>query len=202
MSNMSQETTSRQDEILIAAFSQFKQYGFRKTSMEDIAQATGISRASLYTHFENKEEIFKSACIAINDQSLDEVAQILKGTEKPASKTSPLVVRMEAALMARYGPLLEIAQSPHGSEIYDENNRLCGELVSDSAKRLNDLLAKALRVSDRAGEINLKNAQLSALATAELIQLAATGVKQGAPDVAMFQKKLSSFLRIFLSGLC
>ena len=49
---------SKRNDIIEAAFTQFIQYGFQKTTMADIAVATGISRPSIYTYFENKEEIF------------------------------------------------------------------------------------------------------------------------------------------------
>ena len=49
---------SKHNDIIEAAFTQFIQYGFQKTTMADIAVATGISRPSIYTYFENKEEIF------------------------------------------------------------------------------------------------------------------------------------------------
>ena len=38
----------KRDTILDAAYRQFSRYSFRKTSMEDIAQAAGISRASIF----------------------------------------------------------------------------------------------------------------------------------------------------------
>ncbi len=197
LSNMSQEPDLKRDAILAAAFAQFSQYGFRKTSMEDIAKATGISRASLYTRFDNKEDIFRAACFAINEQTLNEAARLLKGSKGKPS----LRVRVTQALLARYGPLLEIAHSPHGAEIYDENNRLCGALAVESAAQLHEMLTKALRAGDRAGEINLKARGLSASAAAELVQLGAAGLKQGTPDVATFEKRLNSFVEIFFAGL-
>ena len=39
--------------ILASAFTQFSRYGFRRTSMVDIAKETGTSRASLYSYFAN-----------------------------------------------------------------------------------------------------------------------------------------------------
>ena len=53
----------KRDAILNAAFNQFSHYSFRKTSMEDIAKAAGISRASIYSYFQNKDDIFRSVSI-------------------------------------------------------------------------------------------------------------------------------------------
>ena len=43
----------KREAILASAFTQFSRYGFRRTSMEDIARETGTSRASLYSYFAN-----------------------------------------------------------------------------------------------------------------------------------------------------
>lgn len=198
MSNMtlSNETTKR-DDILSAAFSQFSQYGFQRTSMADIAAATGISRASLYTYFDNKEDIFRGACININSQSLATVAQLLT----PDNKGLTITQRVEAALIERYGRLLEITKSPHGSEIYDEHNRLCGEIVQQSVTDLRALLTKALKAADKAGEINLKSIGTPPIAAAEILQLAAAGLKAECPDAKTYAKRLKGLVRIFFAGL-
>ena len=47
-------------EIISAAQELFRSYGFAKTTMTDIAKRLGISKASLYYYFKDKEEIFKA----------------------------------------------------------------------------------------------------------------------------------------------
>lgn len=45
--------------ILEAAQKRFALYGLKKTTMTDIAEDIGMSKASLYYYFTNKEELFK-----------------------------------------------------------------------------------------------------------------------------------------------
>jgi AcrR family transcriptional regulator len=52
---------SRQAALLDAAVAVFARYGFRKTSMEEVARAAGVSRQGLYLQFANKEELFRKA---------------------------------------------------------------------------------------------------------------------------------------------
>ena len=40
----------------------FLDEGFERTSMDSIANAAGVSKQTVYSHFENKDELFKS-CI-------------------------------------------------------------------------------------------------------------------------------------------
>ena len=102
---------SKRNDIIEAAFTQFIQYGFQKTTMADIAVATGISRPSIYTYFENKEEIFKATSIWTNDLSHEKVKKILDNDHEDWKISK----KIEAALFEHYGRLLEITRSPHGN---------------------------------------------------------------------------------------
>ncbi len=55
------------DEILIAAAQIFGQKGYHATSMQDIAQAVNLQKASLYHHVTSKQEIL----VELLDQALD-----------------------------------------------------------------------------------------------------------------------------------
>jgi AcrR family transcriptional regulator len=44
--------------IIEAAFACFNEYGYTKTTFDDIAQKAGISRASVYNYFKSKEDFF------------------------------------------------------------------------------------------------------------------------------------------------
>lgn len=60
---------------MMAAFETFRAYGFRRTSMEDIAKAAGMSRAALYLHFRNKEDIQRSMTVAYYDSVASKVEE-------------------------------------------------------------------------------------------------------------------------------
>ncbi len=47
-------------EILEAAQRMFQRYGYRKTTIEDIAREAGKGKSSLYYYFKNKEELFEA----------------------------------------------------------------------------------------------------------------------------------------------
>jgi AcrR family transcriptional regulator len=55
------ESESRHDALLQAAVGVFSRYGFRKTSMDEVARAAGVSRQGLYLLFEDKEALFRRA---------------------------------------------------------------------------------------------------------------------------------------------
>ena len=69
----------KQQRILDAALAQFTQYGIQRTSMHDIAQKAEVSRASLYSYFKNKDEIFRSVSIGVHERLLVDVDAVLSG---------------------------------------------------------------------------------------------------------------------------
>ena len=61
------------EDILAVGSQLFIQQGYHGLSMRQIAEAVGVSKAALYYHFEDKEELF----LAILERSLDQIAAIL-----------------------------------------------------------------------------------------------------------------------------
>ena len=51
-------SAARHESLLQAAFGVFLRYGYKKTSMDDLARAAGLSRQGLYLHFANKDALF------------------------------------------------------------------------------------------------------------------------------------------------
>lgn len=57
----------KQDQIIIAAQKRFGHFGLSKTTMNDIADDIGMSKASLYYYYKDKESIF----IAVAEKELE-----------------------------------------------------------------------------------------------------------------------------------
>ncbi len=162
MSNYSSKQTTKRDAILTAAGEQFNQYGFQKTSMEDIAQRLGVSRASLYSYFTNKDDIFRGVSMAIHERALRRAEQHLFPQASGDNANAGIEERVTGALMARHSPFQKaVSQSTHGGELFDEYSRLCGDIVRESHDRFQSMLGKALNQAAREGSIHLKAAGLS-----------------------------------------
>ncbi len=73
----------RQAAILAAAVKVFFQFGYRKTSMEDVAAAAQVSRQTLYLQFHDKERLFRAALEYVTEQMLVSIKRLTankKGT--------------------------------------------------------------------------------------------------------------------------
>lgn len=194
MKNLVKE--NKREAILNAAFTTFKLYGYRKTSMDDIATALGISRASLYSYFENKDDIFRCVLISVTESGLVEAKRCL------GLVALDLTSRIEAALLARYLPLHQVLiESAHGEELAESYFRLCGDSFTDSFAQSKDILTAALKSADSTKEIDLNAALLTASAVSELLNLTLLGLRHTSTDVEIYKKRVNSFVSVFMRGL-
>lgn len=60
-------------QLITAAAQTFDRYGFKKTTMDDIALAAGKGKSSLYYYFKNKEEVFEAVVDNEADQLKNEI---------------------------------------------------------------------------------------------------------------------------------
>jgi AcrR family transcriptional regulator len=56
------EDNAKRRQIIEGARTTFHQQGFDAASMNDIARAAGVSKATLYVYFQNKEQLFQAIC--------------------------------------------------------------------------------------------------------------------------------------------
>lgn len=181
--------------ILSAAETLFARYGFKRTSMEDIAVEAGLSRAALYLQFRNKEDLFRELALDLHDEAITQA-------EAALAEHAPLARRLQRAVEAKTMRMVEVTHSsPHGSELMDENNRLCGALATENHVRFVEMLAQAILEADAAGEVNLAAAGMTALETAELFTNAAAGLKRDDISPEAYAQRLERFVQVFVSGL-
>jgi AcrR family transcriptional regulator len=76
------------DSLLSVAVMVFNERGYDGTSMEDLSQALGISKSSIYHHVAGKSELLRLAV----DRALDALAAV---TEEPEAVTGPAIDRLE-----------------------------------------------------------------------------------------------------------
>ena len=76
----------KKTKILTAARSVFLRYGFRRVTMQDIAEAADVSRPALYILFKSKEEIFIGVYHQWVDETLAEIESEMATTTTPHKK--------------------------------------------------------------------------------------------------------------------
>ena len=71
----------------------FIRYGYRKTSMDEVARAAQVSRQGLYLHFANKEDLFRAAVKHALESSLQAASRRLRDTSAAAGAEAGARVR-------------------------------------------------------------------------------------------------------------
>ena len=103
----STETTAdrtRQERVLAVALEVFGRYGFRKTSMDEVARAADISRQGLYLYFASKEALFRAAVRQELDTALGDASRGLN--EEGAALERRVVAALDAWLGRYVGSML------------------------------------------------------------------------------------------------
>ena len=83
--------------IIISAGQIFSRYGFKKTTMDEIAKGLKMGKSSIYYYFKSKEEIFEAVLLYEANVLRNELTTTIKSVESPVEKMRRYVfVRMKA----------------------------------------------------------------------------------------------------------
>ncbi|HEV2169666.1 MAG TPA: TetR/AcrR family transcriptional regulator [Candidatus Binatus sp.] len=186
---------TKRDAILDAALKLFSQYGYRRTSIDDIAREAEIAKGTVYLSFESKEEIFCALCEFLIERSEN-------GVKAACATTGPINERLAAALEAKFGFLFEtVYRSPHAAELMDSKNRLSADLFARSGRRYMKVLREMIEQATRAGELDLSSMQIDADEVAQMLVAAAHGIESAATSPAQYHRRLREIVRVIVAGL-
>lgn len=159
--------------ILDAAAVVFSRYGFRQTSVGQVAEEAGLTRQSLYRYFENKEALFLAALRDLHEGALEQ-ASAAGDAAGPLDLADRLAGQVSAWLNF-YADKLDA--SPHADELVEEGARQYGAVTVSYGQRLTELLAQT--VMSHAGA---KAERAKTLAN--LLAASARGLKSARPRLS------------------
>ncbi len=83
--------------VIISAGKIFSRYGFKKTTMDEIARALKMGKSSIYYYFDSKEDIFEAVVLWEANILRNELTATIKAVESPIDKMKNYVfVRMKS----------------------------------------------------------------------------------------------------------
>ena len=138
---MARAKTVRRDRILDAAESLFARVGLRSATMEAIAAASAVSKATLYAYFPDKMAVFSAMASRLAN---DMETGVLAALEEKGS----LVDRLSNALMAKHGRAFDAAiGSPHRLELLDTRRHEFSQLFNAVDRAIEDAIFRALQAA-------------------------------------------------------
>jgi AcrR family transcriptional regulator len=178
--------SERRESILEAAAGVFLRYGFRKTSMDDLARAAGLSRQGLYLHFPTKEALFGAALLQVIARSGAAARAAFDREDLPVEE------RLLEGFAAFHGQMLG-DQSAHLDELLEAANSILGPIEQKTDEEFALDLARALRGSGVAARWKPR---VSAKELAEHLIAASHGWKHGCASAADYRDKMRVSIRI------
>jgi AcrR family transcriptional regulator len=184
--------------VLDAAAGEFRVHGFDGTSTEQLCEATGVRRSSLYNAFESKDEVFVRALERYIDAVRERQVEILENTELPGAE------RLRALVDVVINEELEASQHGHAAgcmvvhsfmspDLRERDERIQSMLDRDLRQRT-DLLTAAIRAGQIDGSLS---GGISSADGAMLVNTVISGLRVTAQSSA----EPETLRRIALAGL-
>ena len=73
----------RRQQLLDVALEVFGELGFHPASMNDVAEAAGVTKPVLYQHFRSKRELYKQVLTDVGQQLLDAITKATAAAKSP-----------------------------------------------------------------------------------------------------------------------
>jgi AcrR family transcriptional regulator len=189
-----------QDRILDAALSVFRRHGFRRSSIEQAAEAAGLTRQALYHHFSSKEALFRAVVERLYESALAAEIAAAKAAEARGADLAGIVL---AEISARFRYLLSsLDGSPHVEELFSEHLAQARDLYQSYAGRFAGEIAATIARVCRSRKLVLPRG-INARELARCVEMAVHGAKSTHPSMRpldAFLKDLEIMLRMLIAG--
>ena len=157
--------------VLDGAMRVFLNYGFSRTTMDDIARAAEMSRPALYLLFRNKSDIFRAIAASMLDQTV-------QTTRVELEADGPFAERMMAAIDKAFIDMMSLVNgSAHGAELLDMKNSLACDIAASWRDTMRRYIAGAIEREAKRGGVDLPSQGLSADGLADLLLDGLEGLK-------------------------
>ena len=178
----------QREAVLKAATAIFLRYGFKKTSMDDVAQAAGVSRQGLYLYFDTKDLLFRKA--------LQYLVSHMISTAHSVAEDGNLSLRdrLLGVFEAVHGSAFQSASPEHAFELLQSAQSADGALLVQLDRDLMGIVAALLAeagAADRWEEAGVTVAELS-----EQLLMSAKGIKASVDTLTAYRERMLTAIRI------
>lgn len=182
---------TKEEKVLAAARDVFMRYGFKRTTMSDLADAAHMSRPALYLIFPSKEEVFRSLVTQVFNELLREIRE---GLDKHETITDKLSFAFEVWCV---GPFKMTQASPDAKDILESGYEFASQITSHAYSDFEEIVADILRpiVSTQTEET------LSAEQLAHILTTASHGFKESASSTVQLRQMIKGLIIVVLAGL-
>jgi AcrR family transcriptional regulator len=165
----------------------FKKVGFRAVSMELVAREANVAKATLYSYFKNKDELFLAVCARM--------ARLLCGAVEQALMRSdaPLDARLADAVIAKHRLIFVLVRgSTHAAELFSYTHSMAGEIFANLDVEMLEMLRTEMS----------KDPQLAptAVQLARALYFGSAALAGKSETTAQMESELGAFARAHIAG--
>ena len=126
----------RRRQLLDVALREFADRGFHKTSMDDIAEAAGVTKPVLYQHFKSKRDLYLELLDDVGGRMMDAIAKAVAAAQGPRQQ-------VEAGFRAYFA---FVAEEAHAFRLLFGSGTRRDEEFEKAVRRVEDSIAEAVAV--------------------------------------------------------
>jgi AcrR family transcriptional regulator len=182
----------KQKTIARAAFEVFAEHGFRKTSMQLIAEKAGMSRPALYLHFQSKEDVFRFLSNSYLTKVAADIDAVLVASGPPVE-----VLQSVFDAFDPNGMKAVLLDAKHGDELMEVNETTVNDFADDIGARIRVALRKWLEREATQGHIHCDDPDM----TSQTIMSSYFGLKNPKPSYADYKSRTKQLAQMLGRGL-
>jgi AcrR family transcriptional regulator len=186
--------------ILDAAMLVFRRHGFRRSSIEQAADAAGLTRQALYHHFKSKEALFRAVIEQLHENALAAEIAAAQAAEKAGGSLADILVAQLAGRLRQV--IASFDGSPHIEELFSEHLVQARDLYQKYAGLYVEQGRATIERISRKQRLALANGMTSR-DFARCIEMAISGTKSVHPGMQpadAFLKDLEIMVRTLVAG--
>jgi AcrR family transcriptional regulator len=186
----------KETRVLEATKRVFLRYGYRRVTMQDIADEAGISRPALYLIFPNKEEAFLAA---IRDFTASSMRIIEEGVAQQPTVEAKLQFAFEIWTVKPFELMLG---SPDAKDLIECGHGFAKATFDQIFAGFEAVIAAILApIASRSRNSSARGTQLTAAQIAHLLVAATHGFKESAKDIAELRSMISGLITLILAAI-
>lgn len=189
------QTQTSQSKILTAAINAFGQYGYKKTTMQDIADEAGLSRPAVYQYYKNKAAVFSALLTFVLGQAKQAAKEHFDMEKSAYLRIYEGMLAFETVALK---PTLTTAK---GHELLSLASTMEEEIVTAHANWLLESVAAILQEAQNNGEISLTHLSGNLQQVAEIMIAGVTGVKHSVKNIEQLESHTELLFQLFWKGL-
>jgi AcrR family transcriptional regulator len=188
------------DRILDAAMAVFRRHGFRRSSIEQAAEAAALTRQALYHHFKSKEALFRAVIERLHESALAAEIAAANAAEKAGDSLADILVAAVTARLRQF--IASLDGSPHIEELFSEHLIQARDLHQKYAGLYAAHVAATIERVCRKQRLSLANGMTSE-ELARCVEMAINGAKSlnaGMQPADAFLDDLTTMARTLVAG--